>query len=316
VTDPDAKSLLFLSCDIVGSTAFKQQSGIWQKTFLSFYREFPQILGELTREAEYTPGFKLWKPVGDELIFTSHVLTERDVFVATRLWLQAMRSYEETVLADVSLATKGGAFIATFPGPDSRSSIPHDPTTETSDKGVVELNDEALASGSAAYLFDFFGPSIDTGFRVLSACTRRHFTLSVEVAWTMAQCCADAGVGGAYPLSDLRLLDARQFKGVWRGREYPLFALDREADDLVNVALENIRHNRVGSQDVVNLCKVCAADPDWPSALYLPGSDHPELRAEPVDSLAQLRSNSMEGAETVPAEHPGAEPLRGDAPMG
>ncbi|NHC44349.1 hypothetical protein [Motilibacter aurantiacus] len=317
MTTQGPRSLLFLSCDIVGSTRFKQQQGnLWQKTFLSFYREFPQMLGELTREAAYTPGFTLWKPVGDELIFTSEVRSEKDVYAAVRIWLNAMQSYEENVLNDVSLATKGGAFIATFPGPDSESSIPRDPLTETSDKGVVELNDEALASRSPEYLFDYFGPSIDTGFRVLSACSQRYFTLSVEVAWAMAQCDADAGVNTTdFPLEDLLLLETREFKGVWDGREYPLFALDRHHLDLVNVALARIRNQKLAAWDVVNLCKECSAKANWPSKLFLPDSEHLQFKAQPVDSLAALRSNSMEGAETVPVAS-GGESLRADAPLG
>ena len=172
MTAADARSLLFLSCDIVGSTRFKQSMALWQKTFLTFYREFPQVLGDLTAEANFEPDFMLWKPVGDELIFTVHVRDEAEIFHAVRLWLEAMDKYERESLEDTPLATKGGAFIATFPGPDSESSIPRNPTIETSDKGVFELNAEALASRSDDYMYDYFGPSIDTGFRVFSACDK------------------------------------------------------------------------------------------------------------------------------------------------
>jgi hypothetical protein len=316
VTDVDPRSLLFLSCDIVGSTAYKQQRGTaWQQTFLSFYRQFPQTLGDLTREAKYGPGFNLWKPVGDELIFTSRVTSEKDIYHAVRIWLDAMDMYEDT-LKEFSLATKGGAFVATFPGPDSESSIPRDPLTETSDKGVVELNDEALQSRSPAYMYDYFGPSVDTGFRVLSACSHRYFTMSVEVTWALAQCVVDEGLGKPFQVGDMLLLDTRQFKGVWDGREYPLFALDRHHEDLVNVALAQIRKRKLDEKDVVNLCKVCAGKPNWPSALYLPASTHPEFKVMPPDSLAPYRSNSMEGAETLPPGDDGVEPLGNDVPLG
>lgn len=313
---PDPRSLLFLSCDIVGSTKYKQQGTLWQSTFLSFYREFPQMLGERTRQEGYEPGFQLWKPIGDELIFTTRVEDEFHVFSAIRIWLEAMRAYEDNVLAEVSLATKGGAFIATFPGPDSESSIPRDPTTEKSDKGVVELNDEALASRSDAYLFDYFGPSIDTGFRIISACTQRYFTLSMEVTWALARCAVDAGADTSrFPLDDLRLLETRELKGVWDEREYPLFALDRHHTDLVNVALARLRDPSVRPIDVVNLCKECSAKPNWPSGLYLPKSGSNEFKLVPEDSLDRLRSNSMEGAETIPPTDLGTDPLEKDAPL-
>lgn len=318
MSEDSAHSLLFLSCDLVGSTKFKQQADTqWQRTFLSFYREFPQILGDLTREAGYEPGFELWKAVGDELIFTTRVDHENQIFRAVRIWLQAMQRYETEVLNDVDLATKGGAFVATFPGPDSESSIPRNPQSETSDKGVVELNDDALAIRRPdVYLYDYFGPSIDTGFRVVGACSQRYFTLSVEVALAMSQCTADGGVSNsAYAFEDVLLLDSIVFKGVWRGREYPLFALDREAGDSINVAMEKITSRSLPALDVLNLCRACSGDTQWPSRLYLPRSGHDDFRVEPSDSLEGLRLNNMEGAETVPAEV-GDDELEDDAPLG
>lgn len=275
---------------------------LWQKTFLTFYREFPQVLGDLTAEAAYVPSFNLWKPVGDELIFTVHVRKEEEIFDAVRLWLKAMETYENDSLQDTPLATKGGAFIATFPGPDSESSIPRNPTIETSDKGVFELNAEALAIRSDDYMYDYFGPSIDTGFRIFGACDNRFFTLSVEVAWALAQCAADAGIDSAkFPLQHLRLLDTRVFKGVWDARPYPLFALDRHQSDLINMALAAIEKTDLKPHQVVDLCRECSKDPAWPSKLFLPDSDHGFFRVAPVDSLKELASNSMDGAETLPS---------------
>lgn len=303
----EGRSLLFLSCDIVGSTRYKQSMALWQKTFLTFYREFPQVLGDLAEEAEFEREFTLWKPVGDELIFTVRVRKEDEIYHAVRLWLEAMNKYETDSLQDTPLATKGGAFIATFPGPDSESSIPRNPTIETSDKGVFELNADALKTRSADYMYDYFGPSIDTGFRVFSACDNRFFTLSVEVAWALAQCAADAGIDSEkdFPLQHLRLLDNRVFKGVWDGRPYPLFALDRHQSDPINKALAVIQKTDLRSHQVVDLCQECTKDPLWPSKLYLPDSEHGTFRIEPVDSLKDLASNNMDGAETLPATDTG-----------
>ena len=318
MTVPEARSLLFLSCDIVGSTHYKQTSHLWQSTFLSFYREFPQVLGELAARSDFEPTFQLWKPVGDELIFTVHVLDETQIYEAVRLWVAAMDLYETDSLGDTPLLTKGGAFIATFPGPDSESSIPHNPETEISDKGVVELNAEALATRSSDYLYDFFGPSIDTGFRVIGACDNRFFTLSLEVAWALGQCASDAGVDTTrFSLKDLRLLGTRVFKGVWRERAYPLFAIDRHQADLVNVALAEIENSDLDAHKVVNLCRECSKAANWPSKLYLPNSRHAEFWEVPSDSLADLRSNSMEGAESLPADvnAEATEELESDPPL-
>lgn len=295
----DAYSLLFLSCDIVGSTSYKQQSDLWRKTFLTFYRDFPQALGQLTQGAAYRPGFALWKAVGDELIFTSPVRNERNVSDAVRIWLNAMSVYERQISKE-GLGTKGGAFIATFPGPDSESSIPLDPTTEVSDKGVFELNRDALASQDKdKYLFDYFGPSIDTGFRVISHCSQRFFTLSVEVVWAMARARAD---DSNVPFDDVLLRGSPELKGVWRGREYPLFAVDRHLADPINHAMSAMTPKSPTHGAVADLCAKCHEDPSWPSRLYLPDSGLPKLREKPEDSLRELADNDMIGAEVLPAE--------------
>lgn len=145
--------MLFLTCDIVGSTAYKQRHGsAWQKTFLSFYREFPQMLGDQVRAGASPLTFELWKPIGDELLFTCKVEHEDDIYDAVRIWLAAMAGYETSSLDEERLGTKGGAFIATFPGPDSRCSVPRNPQSEVSDKAVVALNREALlARGSSTW---------------------------------------------------------------------------------------------------------------------------------------------------------------------
>jgi hypothetical protein len=313
--EPDPHSLLFLSCDLVGSTSYKQKKKDWQQTFLSFYRDFPQALATELGAAEDAPTFTLWKAVGDELIFTVRVVSEEQIVKAVRLWLAAMKSYE-VVIAKEGLATKGSAFIATFPGPDSESSIPLDPKSETSDAGVVERNRIALRNrDKQRYLFDYFGPSIDTGFRVAGQCDQRYFTLSVEVVWAIARARQNDVAAPAF--DDVRLLGSPELKGVWNGRKYPLFAIDRAVSDPINKAMNELATEIVDAGRVADLCDHCSRDKDWPSRLYLPESSHPKLREKPGDSLEAFKLNYMDGAETVPepdGESSSAEPAE-DAPL-
>ncbi|NMF27970.1 hypothetical protein [Cellulosimicrobium aquatile] len=315
-------SLLFLSCDLTGSTNYKQRADkqtTWRKTFLQFYREFPQTLATMqvddgTEDLE----FELWKPVGDELIFTCLVRKETDVFRAVRTWTKTMREFEVNSLDAEGLGTKGGAFIATFPGPDSESSIPRNPREEDSDKDVVELNREALKGQRSLrkYLFDYFGPSIDTGFRVLSRCSSRFFTLSIEVAYAMT--CASVSPSREqerYTLDDLTLIDTVQLKGVWGGRDYPLFAIDLDHTDSVLEALRPFKANSVTTHEKMALCTACYRHEDWPFKLYLPEGSNSEFKDPPVDPLADYVSTTTDGAEEVPDEADGV-PLPDDAPLG
>lgn len=289
-------SLLFLSCDLVGSTRFKQRGvATWPGVFLSFYREFPQALGERSRADGIE--FKLWKAIGDELVFTVAVRHERDVYRAVNVWIDALFHYEDSSLrSEGGMKTKSGGFIATFPGPDSRVAIPIDPATEVSDKGVAELNDEAYeAFMPERYLYDYLGPSIDTGFRVVQLCDSRYFTMSVELAWAF---CRGASNVNELDVPELALLESRELKGVWDGREYPMVALDRRMTDPVNAAIANVRSQALSLGQIEKICSACSTAEGWPSAIYLPDSDFDLFKTTHIDSLESIRLNNMDGAES------------------
>lgn len=318
-----AASQIFLSCDLTGSTDFKQrkrsEAEPWQKVFLQFYREFPQRIA--TTQVELGTSdlrFELWKPIGDELIYTCLVRSELDVFQAVRTWIRAMANYERYSLDDTSMGTKGGAFIATFPGPDSRSSVPRDPQTEDSDADVVELNKAAHQRPShRKYLYDYFGPSIDTGFRVISKCTSRYFTLSVEVAFAMS-CLhlTPAKDQGKYDVGDFLLLDSTELKGVWGGRPYPVVAIDTAHDEQVNRAYSAFEH-RGSPEDIKNLCEACYTSDGWPSRLYLPDSANTHFTAVPVNALeGYVPGMTSKGAEEAPEDLDNSNELAPDPPLG
>lgn len=312
------RSELFLSCDLVGSTSFKQRVPGWQDAFLGFYRQFPQAVSDVANELGAECKFDLWKAVGDELIFTVTVEHEDDVYDAVRTWLGAMGRYEaETLRPKTGMRVKGGAFIATFPGPDSESSVPRDPDTETSDKSPVLLNDEALKGrrNNTKYLYDYFGPSVDTGFRVIGACSERHFTLAVEVAWSLLLANRDKK---DRHLEDFCFLGPRSMKGVWNGRDYPVFALDRHHEDDVNRSIRELTDGKVNLTHAETLCRECVTSDGWMSAIFLPKSGVDGLAIEPTDSLASLRQdNEMKGSETLPPGDPEkGKVLKDEPPLG
>lgn len=305
--DASAHSLLILSCDIVGSTAYKQRAkSPWRRTFLSFYREFPQQLSQICHLDEITLQFGLWKGIGDELLYTCPVSHPTEVFLAVRTWLKAMSAYEGQSLFEHGLATKGGAFVATFPGPDSECAIPRDPTLEAdSDEGVVTQNLKALqAANPEMYQYDFFGPSIDTGFRLISESTQRYFTLSVEAAYAMLYCESQASdqpatYGQFNNLDDLVVLNHSSLKGVWGDRQYPILALDRQIDDPVHQA-QRLMAEQPSLSHIARLCHACLNSDGWPSGIYLPDVDHEVFRREPVYPDELVGENSMEGVESEP----------------
>ncbi|MFT9573349.1 hypothetical protein ACM0BF_14345 [Mycobacteroides abscessus subsp. abscessus] len=320
-------SKLFLSCDLTGSTAFKQRPNPdpktpWQKVFLQFYREFPQQVYKQQTALGFTAlGFKIWKAVGDELIFTCDVKSEVDVHQAIEVWIATLRAFKcDNLDGHPQLGVKGGAFIGTFPAPDYESTIPLEPDIEVSDKDVVLLNRKALSGRRATtkYLYDYFGPSIDTGFRVLSKCSDRYMTLSLEVAYALAVLQETPTRDGTqYEHPDLMLLDSIELKGVWGGRDYPLFCIDLAHDDEVNKAFRDFQY-RVTTQQIRKLCQACYESDGWPFCIYLPDAQSDHFGSTKDDLLGEyLKTATTEysGMEEQAEDAPDASGLRENPPL-
>lgn len=323
----DAKSLLFLSCDLVGSTQFKQSQAItppkvsegeryWQEVFLEFYRGFPQKVAAVAKAFESdgtaaetsvrADSFSLWKPIGDELVFTVEVGSEQDIAYAVRVWLETLTQYENDQLKDSPMKTKGGAFIATFPGPDSRATIPVSPTTDNSTADPVEQNDAALKlkMNRNRFTYDYFGPSIDTGFRIFSTCTHRYFSLSIEVVYALSHL-HTAKVDnerGIYDCADIAFTGTTAFKGVWNGREYPVFAIDRHHNEPVNKALRSVSGVNSDPAQIKSLAHACLTDKHWPSRLYLPNGNNDLVRTVPISVFHDNQPTTVKGFETKVSE--------------
>lgn len=311
LTQPQTR--LFFSVDLVGSTAYKQTEHRWQPKFLSFYREFPQCLADSLREQKDNrhdgasiPKPVFWKAVGDELLYVCPVRNVAQVKIAVDAWLDAQAKYEENTLKKEKLQkTKGAVFAATFPGPDCMVAIPRDPGDQAdSDRSVIELNDAAVKKLAASnkmaddeYLLDFLGPSIDTGFRVIAQSTDRYFTMSLEVAWAYSESTRVTESENKHRV--VEFLCERQLKGVWGNRPYPIFVIDRMADDRVNIALKNMYNSHCDPERINEIFMACATSKNWPSRLYLEGNALPFVSSLPKDVIhdGDNSSTDMEGYE-------------------
>jgi hypothetical protein len=239
-----------------------------------------------TRKKQPNLEFTFWKALGDELIFTCPVASESQVYHAIDVWLAAIRKYVEESLDDNGLGAKGGAFLGTFPGPDTEVAIPRVPAAEISGRDVIELNDEfrADAIDPARFVYDYIGPSIDTGFRVLTKSTARFFALSIEVAYVLASRCKWADKD-EYALPDMHLLHSEGLRGVWDDRRYPVFALDTECENGVNSAFKPFGPPVPNIDEIVALCKACFESDDWPFHIYLPKSGREKWTKPPENQL-------------------------------
>ncbi|AIB12748.1 hypothetical protein ABAZ39_12260 [Azospirillum argentinense] len=280
---------LFLSIDLVGSTALKQRGGFplkepeqdaslanlgasWFSPIGHFYRDVEKqfftewnayktrIAPPVNWPANATP--ELWKSNGDELIYTLEISDPREVYAGVVCWLNTLLHYR-AVLAEqkIGLDVKAAAWVAGFPVANS----------EVIFRYTVQGMPDELGSGMPILLHfyylnkwykggkdreglikDFVGPSIDTGFRICGQATARKFAISLEVALLLSM------VIPAKDLDDkivLRYDGKKELKGVLGGRPYPIFWIDTKHDDKLEKLEDSLAPLQV--QDTTNVRKFC-----------------------------------------------------------
>jgi len=245
------KLKIFLSVDVVGSTALKQSgrnfdypptlregpefvNGDWFRFITSFYREFPSTLvnafSETRERRQKELGDRppnppmMWKALGDELIFSAELRGERDASIHLESLARAINESVKTWAegkCPLPVSFKGTAWLAGFPVGNSEMPM----WAVDAVPGVPEcsIGDD---------LYDYSGPAMDIGFRLARFATPRRLILSAELA--------DFVLGDHDPcLKDhIWAEEPVELKGVLRGRPYPLFWYDcysvavelREAD--------------------------------------------------------------------------------------
>ncbi|MCF6311773.1 MAG: hypothetical protein L3J39_04910 [Verrucomicrobiales bacterium] len=203
---------LFMSVDVVGSTAFKQERNRsdpqgWLEFFSSFYTEFPELLNTallfILRQKKIKaapPEALLWKALGDELIFVVEISHRSEAEVHLLAFREAVRKTVTSFIHKegfLSVNFKATAWLAGFPVGNA----------------AVPLDDQ---KGGIPY--DFIGPLIDIGFRLANLATPRRFVVSVELAYLILNC-KDSVI-------DFYFEGKTQLKGVIQNRSYPFIWMD------------------------------------------------------------------------------------------
>lgn len=241
---PEYRLRLFLSVDLVGSTAFKSKDGntnlIWIKAFQKFYGEFPSqfaknyklVCAEIPEidasEADSEP--KVWKTIGDEILFVNRVnsITQLGAFV--RAFSDTLIEFGKEVQTAFSLNTKGNAWIAGFPNPNRsiRLSVNGSDPLLLGDNDILTEEFEAAVDEKPSE-YDFLGKGIDGGFRISRNSTIETFTISPALAYLL--CKAKRNVDTTQ--FDCRFVfhEPQYFKGVVNGQKYPVISLITSRDE-------------------------------------------------------------------------------------
>ncbi|MBV9694327.1 MAG: hypothetical protein JO261_11570, partial [Alphaproteobacteria bacterium] len=251
------KLRLFLSADLVGSTAFKQGPGYpleidtdrritplgphWLEPITSFYSDFSaefaeqwRLFQEMAAEAPRWPtgtAPEFWKGIGDELVFVKDVRDPKEVAGSVWAWMLALQKYRTKLREkQPSLDIKSTAWIAGFP--INNSEVVFDLGLPDRD---IATDDARLShfqkledfydpkADRTKFVRDFIGTSVDTGFRLATKSTPRRMTASIEVVLMIT----------STPPPDQKFGPIRiffdgfeQLKGVLGGKPYPVFWID------------------------------------------------------------------------------------------
>lgn len=268
------KLRLFLSADIVGSTAFKQRSdgksASWFSMVSSFYRQaeaisrtqwewFSAKLKDEGREAMLGPHPELWKTVGDEVLFAKEVGDPSQAVLTMHVWMETLQELREMLQKkyDVLLDVKSTAWLADFPIRNREIVLGGDAASGEED--LDWSNDQLIQryqSDPAGLTRDYIGPSIDTGFRLGAAATPRQLAISIELAHLLSgeECLArDKYKIGPWEMPPLlfRYDGGQPLKGVLDGASYPHIWIDTAPDRPINQAEDKLLGRPApGCQDI------------------------------------------------------------------
>lgn len=265
---------LFLSADIVDSTAYKnkpendldkqpkdEKRGFkpWFKAVLFFYHSSEQFFLRKWSEFKnsipsnddnkryFGPPPTVWKTIGDEVIFVKDITAPLQALTTIHAWMDTLEDVSSQLTQKYGLTVKSSAWLADFPIKNTQMILGTKNAIQDEDHYtyVNQLNVDAYESGgkkntNGDVLRDFIGPSIDTGFRLGAFATVRKLPLSIDLAYLLSNEQVKIKNGhsknGPMRLSpfEFNYEGRKSLKGVLGGTPYPIIWIDRAPNNPVN----------------------------------------------------------------------------------
>jgi hypothetical protein len=201
--------------------------------FRQFYQQFPKAL--LSKFAETTTGKsagdlsakapKVWKTIGDEILFCCRVNSVEHVACCVTAFIQALEEIGKSFEAnDVPLDVKGAGWLAAFPAENISIEIFNGKIASQNN----DLPTEVFEAGADInpHQYDFLGTGIDTGFRIAKNASSERLTASVGLAYILCQAARHGHFGGTFEYHG-----RERFKGVNRDQPYPVVSISSERDE-------------------------------------------------------------------------------------
>lgn len=198
---------MFLSADVVGSTAFKASTvgadgqALWLEAFETLFRELPLIfigkLAEQFLDEDDLPQSGVWKVMGDEVVFAVLPETIGHAQRVAAAFSDAVAQYDQRIAERWPLRIRGCCWGAEIGERNRAIEIPE------------------MFGGSDRPYLDFLGPDVDIGFRLSAHSRPGELILSPNLAEAFA---------GQHDQRGLRyhFVGEVPLKGVCGGQPFPL----------------------------------------------------------------------------------------------
>ncbi len=320
-----ARLRLFLSVDIVGSTAFKQSNQAafksdeksisrvaepWFSPIAEFYREIERLFSQewtiyaetVAKRFDWPIGEppELWKSAGDELLYIKLLRDHREALACLHCWIRSVSIFRVALRVKYpSLDVKSTAWIAGFPITNTEvifnSSLDYSDGPLNDDDTIfsnLALLHKYYENGSSVTMRrDFIGPSIDAGFRLCALATPRKFIIAVDLALMLVH-----AVRGSPPelgLDELEIhYEGRQhLKGVLGGLGYPVFWIDMAKSSPLERAEDTLLDQKSrNTDDIKRFCEQFFLEHKGNIIIpYIEGSEDTYFSTIPDNHRARLK---------------------------
>lgn len=286
----EPKLRLFLSADVVGSTAYKQRGdgiggadgmgstayrhrdvavgGSWFSMISSFYSQagallrsqwdwFESSLDECDQPELLGQAPELWKTIGDEVLFAKELSNPSQAVMTLHVWMETLKGLRKVLQKfHPALDVKSTAWIADFPIRNREIVLGAKSDPEDDQDWMNDQLMQSYAAGTPNLICDYIGPSIDTGFRLGAAATPRQLAVSVELAHILSfeecQPRTKYMIGPAQiPPLQFRYDGKQPLKGVLNGASYPQLWIDTDPNGALNKAEDAIlRRAEPSAEDI------------------------------------------------------------------
>lgn len=236
---------IFLSFDIVNSTAYKSLNPFWTKT-INLFRDFSfKYMSEAFREKHNDSDtekdycdlkFFFWKNLGDEVIFMFPNPKISELYkLPDASWnvLNQITKSLDTPTKDsaVKVSVKATLWLAEIDEKinlrkqrikEEYEAITKDENAEIDNEPPFQERNINIAINDIEHnTIDFLGPDIDTGFRLSHCASHNKLTLDARLTWILINLMENNQYHN-YFKNTAKIVAYEPLKGVWNEKPYPI----------------------------------------------------------------------------------------------